>query len=70
MFKKIKIMSEIKFVEVAGFTKEEALSTVEFNTSLQGANATQAWIKAGSPEVDSKAFKLSNIYKHELYPSD
>lgn len=51
-------MSEIKFVEVAGFTKEEALSTVEFNTSLQGANATQAWIKAGSPEVDSKAFKL------------
>jgi len=50
-------MSQIKFVEVSGFTKEEALSTVEFNTSMTGANATQAWVKAGSPEVDSKAFK-------------
>jgi hypothetical protein len=51
-------MSEIKIVEVKGFSKEEALSTVDFNTTLKGANATQAWIKAGSPETDSKAFKV------------
>ena len=50
------IMSEIKIVETVGFNKEEALSTVAFNAAYK--NATQKWIKSGSPEVDSKAFKV------------
>ena len=46
----------LKIAAVKGFTKEEALSQVEFNASFK--NATQAWIKAGKPTYGTNDFKV------------
>lgn len=45
----------VKIAAVKGFTKEEALSQVEFNAGYK--NATQAWIKAGKPTYGTPTFK-------------
>ncbi len=51
-------MSKVKIQQVEGFSKVEALETVNLSTKLDGANATQAWVKAGSPGIDSNAFAV------------
>lgn len=48
-------MEQIKIVETKGFTKDEALSEVNFNATFK--NATQAWVKAGSPAFGTTNFK-------------
>lgn len=50
----------LKIEAVKGFTKEEALSVEKlgFNAlGIKGANATQAWIKAGKPTYGTASFK-------------
>lgn len=49
----------LKIVECTGFTKEEAFRYLKFKPdgALPGCNATQAWRRAGSPNVNSKAFR-------------
>lgn len=45
-------MSTLKIVECKGFSKEEAFANLGFDPNspvIAGANATQAWKKAGSP---------------------
>ena len=46
----------LKIEAVKGFTKEEALSKVNFNANFK--NATQAWIKAGKPTFGTNDFKV------------
>lgn len=53
-------MTELKIVECKGFTKEEAFQHLNFNPDspvIPGTNATQAWNKAGRPNVNTNAFK-------------
>lgn len=45
----------VKIAAVKGFTKEEALSQVNFDASFK--NATQAWVKAGKPTYGTNDFK-------------
>ena len=49
----------MKIVECKGFSKEVALDSevLGFTTEIRGANATQAWIKAGKPTVGTPGFK-------------
>ena len=51
--------SMLKIIECNGFTKEEAFKNLKFdpNSVIPGCNATQAWHKAGCPNVNSNAFK-------------
>jgi hypothetical protein len=46
----------VKIAAVKGFTKEEALSSVNFDASFK--NATQAWVKAGKPTYGTSDFKV------------
>lgn len=46
----------LKIEAVKGFTKEEALSKVNFNANFK--NATQAWVKAGKPTFGTNDFKV------------
>ncbi|MDO4465526.1 MAG: hypothetical protein Q4C49_00750 [Bacillota bacterium] len=49
----------IKIVECSGYTKDEAFKDLQFNpndTIVPGANATQAWNKAGRPIPGTQEF--------------
>lgn len=53
-------MEIIKIVECSGYTKEEAFKDLSFNPNdpiVPGANATQAWTKAGKPIPGTQEFK-------------
>lgn len=53
-------MSNLKIVECKGFTKDEAFAKLRFDPNsavIPGVNATQAWNKAGRPNVNSVDFK-------------
>ena len=50
----------IKIKECTGYTKEEAFAGLRFdpnNPLIKGANATQAWVQAGKPTINTNAFK-------------
>lgn len=53
-------MGLLKIVECKGFTKDEAFANLNFDpnsTVVNGANATQAWKKAGKPIPGTNEFK-------------
>lgn len=52
-------MNALKIVECKGFTKDEAFADLKFDpnsTIVHGANATQAWKKAGKPIPGTQDF--------------
>lgn len=53
-------MDILQIIECKGYTKEEAFAHLEFNPNdaiVPGTNATQSWIKAGSPIPGTLDFK-------------
>lgn len=53
-------MGGLKIVECKGFTKDEAFANLNFDPNssvIPGVNATQAWTRAGKPNVNSLEFK-------------
>lgn len=53
-------MGVLKIVECKGFTKDEAFANLNFDPNspvIPGTNATQAWHKAGKPNVNTQEFK-------------
>lgn len=53
-------MGVLKIVECQGFTKDEAFKKLNFDPNspvIPGTNATQAWNKAGHPNVNTLEFK-------------
>ena len=64
----------LEIIECKGFTKEEAFANLKFNPDspvIPGTNATSAWHRAGSPNVNTVKFKrfiveqLENKTKNE-----
>ncbi len=61
-------MGKLKIIECKGYTKDEAFKNLNFDPNsvvISGANATQAWAKAGKPVIGSVAFKRFIIQQLE-----